>query len=143
MIFDDLTKQHSTFTRRDLARAARRAGISADHISLDDPAIAWQRGRDKLQAKDVLVIDEAGMIGSAQMRHFLDAAVAAGAKLVLLGDYGQLQGIEAGAAFRVLGREGGKDSTLDYIREPEPAPAPTGFLGRVAAAWRGLTTATP
>ncbi|WP_395445115.1 Ti-type conjugative transfer relaxase TraA [Caulobacter sp. UC70_42] len=62
----------------------------------------WSQGRELLDASDVLVIDEAGMIGSRQMERLLSAATSAGAKVVLVGDPEQLQAIEAGAAFRSI-----------------------------------------
>lgn len=62
----------------------------------------WRKGRDPLTARDVLVLDEAGMVGSRQMGRVLAAARAAGAKVVLVGDARQLQPIEAGAAFRAI-----------------------------------------
>ncbi len=68
----------------------------------------WAQGRDSLAARDVLVIDEAGMIGSRQMERVISAAETAGAKVVLVGDPEQLQAIEAGAAFRSISeRHGG------------------------------------
>ncbi|PIB91603.1 Ti-type conjugative transfer relaxase TraA [Caulobacter sp. FWC2] len=62
----------------------------------------WSQGRELLDARDVLVIDEAGMIGSRQMERLLSAADKAGAKVVLVGDPEQIQAIEAGAAFRSI-----------------------------------------
>ncbi len=62
----------------------------------------WSQGRELLDSRDVLVIDEAGMIGSRQMERLLSAAEKAGAKVVLVGDPEQLQAIEAGAAFRSI-----------------------------------------
>lgn len=62
----------------------------------------WAKDRELLDARDVLVIDEAGMIGSRQMERLLSAAAKAGAKVVLVGDPEQLQAIEAGAAFRSI-----------------------------------------
>jgi Ti-type conjugative transfer relaxase TraA len=62
----------------------------------------WAKDRELLDARDVLVIDEAGMIGSRQMERLLSAAENAGAKVVLVGDPEQLQAIEAGAAFRSI-----------------------------------------
>src|SRR5271157_3886920 len=63
---------------------------------------AWAQGFELLGPRDVLVLDEAGMVGSRQMARVLDAVHAAGAKLVLVGDAEQLQAIEAGAAFRAI-----------------------------------------
>ena len=62
----------------------------------------WAKGRELLSDKDVLVIDEAGMIGARQMERVLGEAQRCGAKAVLGGDPEQLQAIEAGAAFRSL-----------------------------------------
>ncbi|MCP3462759.1 Ti-type conjugative transfer relaxase TraA [Bradyrhizobium sp. CCGUVB23] len=62
----------------------------------------WGQGRDGLTARDVLVIDEAGMVGTRQLERVLSHAAEAGAKVVLVGDPQQLQAIEAGAAFRSI-----------------------------------------
>jgi Ti-type conjugative transfer relaxase TraA len=70
----------------------------------------WQQGRDLLTARDVLVIDEAGMVGTRQLERVLSHAAEAGAKVVLVGDPQQLQSIEAGAAFRSIHeRHGGAE----------------------------------
>jgi Ti-type conjugative transfer relaxase TraA len=72
----------------------------------------WSQGRDLLTARDVLVIDEAGMVGTRQMERVLSHAADVGAKVVLVGDPQQLQSIEAGAAFRVIHeRHGGAEIT--------------------------------
>jgi Ti-type conjugative transfer relaxase TraA len=68
---------------------------------------AWGQGREALTKNDVLVIDEAGMIGTRQLERVLAAADKARAKVVLVGDPEQLQAIEAGAAFRgIVGQIG-------------------------------------
>ena len=70
----------------------------------------WGQGRDLLTARDVLVIDEAGMVGTRQLERVLSHAAEAGAKVVLVGDPQQLQSIEAGAAFRSIHeRHGGAE----------------------------------
>ncbi|NVN03942.1 Ti-type conjugative transfer relaxase TraA [Asaia spathodeae] len=61
-----------------------------------------EKGQEQIGARTVLVVDEAGMIGSHQMRDILSVAQNAGAKVVLVGDGEQLQAIEAGAPFRKL-----------------------------------------
>lgn len=72
----------------------------------------WSQGRDLLTSRDVLVIDEAGMVGTRQMERVLSRAAEAGAKVVLVGDPQQLQAIEAGAAFRAIHeRHGGVEIT--------------------------------
>jgi Ti-type conjugative transfer relaxase TraA len=70
----------------------------------------WRQGRDLLTNRDVLVIDEAGMVGTRQLERVLSHATEAGAKIVLVGDPQQLQAIEAGAAFRSIHeRHGGAE----------------------------------
>lgn len=70
----------------------------------------WQQGRDLLTNRDVLVVDEAGMVGTRQLERVLSHAAEAGAKAVLVGDPQQLQAIEAGAAFRSIHeRHGGAE----------------------------------
>ncbi|KND60659.1 Conjugal transfer protein TraA [Candidatus Burkholderia verschuerenii] len=70
----------------------------------------WKNGHDMLTSRDVLVIDEAGMVGTRQLERVLSHAAEAGAKVVLVGDPQQLQSIEAGAAFRSIHeRHGGAE----------------------------------
>ncbi|UOK73385.1 Ti-type conjugative transfer relaxase TraA [Ancylobacter polymorphus] len=78
----------------------KEAGIQSRTLASWE--LRWKEGRDTLDSKTVLVLDEAGMVASKQMARFVEAAVKAGAKLVLIGDPDQLQPIEAGAAFRAI-----------------------------------------
>lgn len=55
-----------------------------------------------LTSKDVLIIDEAGMVSAKQLANVMALARQSGAKIVLVGDPAQLQSVEAGAAFRTL-----------------------------------------
>ena len=57
---------------------ASRAITSMEH--------GWKNGRDMLAARNVLVIDEAGMAGTRQLERVLSRAAEAGAKVVLVGD---------------------------------------------------------
>ena len=84
------------------------SGISSRTIaSLEH---GWEQGRDGLTSRDVLVFDEAGMVGTRQLERVLSHAAEAGAKVVLVGDPQQLQSIEAGAAFRSIHeRHGGAE----------------------------------
>jgi Ti-type conjugative transfer relaxase TraA len=75
----------------------------------------WERGYDTLNSKSVLVIDEAGMVGSHQMGRVIAEADRRGAKLVLVGDPEQLQPIGPGAAFRAIVERTGY-SELSQIR---------------------------
>ena len=100
-------------------RGAALSGIAAENLEsgsgIPSRTIAsmehgWERGRDLLTSRDVLVIDEAGMVGTRQLERVLSHAADAGAKVVLVGDPQQLQAIEAGAAFRSIHeRHGGAE----------------------------------
>jgi Ti-type conjugative transfer relaxase TraA len=109
-------------------RGAALSGIAAESLEggsgISSRTIAslehgWAQGRDVLTARDVLVIDEAGMIGSRQMERVLSAADAVGAKVVLVGDAEQLQAIEAGAAFRALTERHGAAEITEIRRQRE------------------------
>ncbi|MEK8089282.1 MobF family relaxase [Thermithiobacillus plumbiphilus] len=77
------------------------------------------RARESLSARDVVVIDEAGMVGSRQMARLLDHIHRAGAKAVLIGDSRQLQPIDAGGAFRSLSQRLGAAELTDIRRQRE------------------------
>jgi AAA domain/TrwC relaxase len=59
-------------------------------------------GREQLNSRTVLVVDEAGMLGSRKLARLLDHAHRAQAKVVLVGDDRQLVPIDAGGGFRAL-----------------------------------------
>ena len=100
-------------------RGAALSGIAAENLEsgsgIASRTIAslehgWSQGRDLLTTRDVLVVDEAGMVGTRQLERVLSHATDAGAKVVLVGDPQQLQSIEAGAAFRSIHeRHGGAE----------------------------------
>lgn len=117
-----------------------RIGEARDHIGL--PVSAGQRlARDRidaaaagalerldearprapLDARTVLVIDEAGMVGSRQMGRLLEAADQAGARVVLVGDRAQLQAIDAGAPFRALQQKTGYAELSEIHRQADRA----------------------
>lgn len=100
-------------------RGAAVAGIAAkklaDEAEIPATTIAglfyvWDRRdqnglpapTDKLERGDALIIDEAGMAASRDMRRLLVEAERAGARVILVGDAQQLQAIGAGAAFRAI-----------------------------------------
>jgi Ti-type conjugative transfer relaxase TraA len=78
---------------------------------------AWGRDRDSLDHRDVLVVDEAGLVGSRQLARVMANAQAAGAKVVMVGDAEQLQAIEAGAAFRALAERHGAYELTEVHRQ--------------------------
>ncbi|MGO8649790.1 Ti-type conjugative transfer relaxase TraA (plasmid) [Rhizobium ruizarguesonis] len=78
---------------------------------------SWQADRSRLNARDVFVIDEGGMVGSRQLARFVDEVKRAGAKLVLVGDHEQLQAIGAGAPFRAIAEAVGHAQLSDVRRQ--------------------------
>ncbi len=133
-------------------RGAALSGIAAENLeggagiqsrTIASLEHAWGQGREQLGPKDVLVVDEAGMIGSRQMERVLSQARNAGAKVVMVGDPEQLQAIEAGAAFRsVTERHGAAEITEirrqreDWQRDATRALA-TGRTGEAIHAYDG------
>ncbi len=109
-------------------RGATLSGIAAENLeagsgigsrTIASLEHAWGQGRDELTSRDVLVIDEAGMVGSRQMERVMWRAAETGAKLVLVGDPEQLQAIEAGAAFRALAERHGAAEITTVRRQRE------------------------
>lgn len=80
---------------------------------------SWQAGRAELQSGDILVIDEAGMIGSRQLGRFVEEVERRGAKLVLVGDHEQLQAIGAGSPFRAIAERIGAVELSEIRRQKE------------------------
>ena len=133
-------------------RGAALSGIAAENLeggsgissrTIASLEHAWEQGREQLGPRDVLVVDEAGMIGSRQMERVLSQARDAGAKVVMVGDPEQLQAIEAGAAFRsVTERHGAAEITEirrqreDWQRDATRALA-TGRTGEAIHAYDG------
>ncbi|MBS0505630.1 MAG: Ti-type conjugative transfer relaxase TraA [Proteobacteria bacterium] len=109
-------------------RGAALSGIAAENLEggsgIASRTIAsmehgWGQGRDMLSSRDVLVIDEAGMVGTQQLERVLSHAAEAGAKVVLVGDPQQLQAIEAGAAFRSIHERHGGTEIGEVRRQRE------------------------
>jgi Ti-type conjugative transfer relaxase TraA len=109
-------------------RGAALAGKAADGLeessgirsrTLASLERSWERGRDTLNARTVLVIDEAGMVGSRQLARVLAEADRAGAKVVLVGDPEQLQPIGPGAAFRAIAERTGFVELSEVRRQRE------------------------
>ena len=89
------------------------------------------------EGRSVLVVDEAGMVGTRIYGELLDHAALARAKVVLVGDHRQLPEIDAGGVFRGLlargsaielsenrrQREGWERDALAALREGAAAPA--------------------
>jgi len=109
-------------------RGAALSGIAAENLEsgsgIASRTIAslehqWAQDRERLTDRSILVIDEAGMIGTRQMERVIREAEKRGAKVVLVGDPEQLQAIEAGASFRYIAERHGSVEITSIRRQHE------------------------
>lgn len=104
------------------ARAARElstgSGIRTTTAHALQQAIAT--GRVTLRAGDVLVIDEAGMMGTRQLASLVGHAHRAEAKVILVGDPKQLPEIEAGGMLRAIAERIGAVELTENHRQIDP-----------------------
>jgi Ti-type conjugative transfer relaxase TraA len=107
-------------------RGAALSGIAAENLEAGSGIASrtlaslehqWRQGRELLGSNHVLVIDEAGMIGTRQMERVVSEAERRGAKVVLVGDPEQLQAIEAGGAFRAIAERLGAHELVHVRRQ--------------------------
>src|SRR5215212_8060955 len=100
------------------------------------------RGREQLNAGTVLVIDEAGMVGSRNLGRLLEYAQQAQAKVVLVGDDRQLAAIDAGGGFRGLRLRLGASELTENRRQQQTWEREavehlrTGLIDEAVAAYR-------
>ncbi|MFC6792976.1 AAA family ATPase [Methylobacterium komagatae] len=98
-----------------IATDSLKAGSGIDSKTIRSRLWRWEQGQDLPTRNDVIVVDEAGMIGSRQMERILAFARKGRAKVVLIGDPEQLQAIEAGGAFRMMADRFGA-ANIDTVR---------------------------
>jgi hypothetical protein len=102
--------QRAGHTTVGVALAARAAAELHQHTGMPTSTLAAflqdldQPGHDT-PANAVIVVDEAGMVGTRQLARLLAHANKADAKVVLVGDDRQLPAIEAGGAVAALARQ--------------------------------------
>jgi conjugative relaxase-like TrwC/TraI family protein len=77
------------------------------------------RGQEQLDARTVLVVDEAGMLGSRKLARLLEHAQQARAKVVLVGDDRQLAAIDTGGGFRALRLRLGASELVENRRQQQ------------------------
>jgi conjugative relaxase-like TrwC/TraI family protein len=125
------------------ARAAQELESGAGIPSMTLTRLVGEIDREKrtFGARDVVVVDEAGMVGTRTLARMVEMADVSGAKLVLVGDPRQLPEIEAGGAFGMLAarlgaleltenrrqRESWERRALDRLRSGDVVPALEAF----------------
>ncbi len=104
-------------------RAARElteeAGVPAR--TLDRLLIDLEQLGDELPQGCVLILDEAGMAATRPSARLLEAAEQAGAKVIAIGDPGQLASVQAGGWLDAVGRELGALRLTEVMRQRDPA----------------------
>lgn len=83
--------------------------------------LLWEieHGVVPLHSRSVVLVDEAAMVGTRQLLELTSRCLAARAKLVLAGDFGQLQSVEAGGGFAALIKEFGASTLTEIKRQRE------------------------
>ena len=81
--------------------------------------IQLQRGELKLSENSTLVVDEAGMLGTAAFAKVLEHVEKANAHILFIGDSFQLQPVTAGAPYKTLGNLVDGEAKLNQIRRQE------------------------
>ncbi|WP_342001881.1 relaxase domain-containing protein [Microbacterium sp. LWH7-1.2] len=90
-----------------LAPSAAAARELADDLGITTENTAkWlhdhSQGRATVRASQLVIIDEASLAGTLTLDRISTLATRAGAKVLLVGDWAQLQSVDAGGTFRML-----------------------------------------
>jgi len=93
-----------------LAPSAAAAQVLAEDLGIATENLAkwWQTHLDQgaeFRAGQLVIIDEASLAGTIALDRITGLAADAGAKVLLVGDFAQLQSVEAGGAFSLLAHE--------------------------------------
>jgi conjugative relaxase-like TrwC/TraI family protein len=106
-------------TGRGARELTDQAGIRSR--TLDRLLIDIDQLGDTLSKRCVVVFDEAGMAATRTTARLLEVAERAGAKVVAIGDPGQLASVQAGGWLRAVGRELGALRLTEVMRQRDPA----------------------
>ncbi|WP_422934252.1 MobF family relaxase [Sinomonas sp. P47F7] len=90
-----------------LAPSAAAAQVLASDLGIETENTAkwWdthQRTGQSFRQGQLVILDEASLAGTLSLDRTTNLAAAAGAKVLLVGDYAQLQSVDAGGAFSLL-----------------------------------------
>lgn len=104
-----------------LAPSAAAAEILGDslHIQAENTAkflYEHGEGRWNLKAGQLVVLDEASLVGTVALDRVVAHAAQVGAKVVLVGDWAQLSSVETGGAFGMLVRDRPEAPALTSVR---------------------------
>jgi len=101
--------EHARLPEREEILAGYAARLSRAYPSVQTRQLQLQasRARDEylrwaLRPGQLVIVDEASMAATVDLDYITTAAVAAGAKVLLVGDWAQLSPVQAGGAFKLL-----------------------------------------
>ena len=105
------------------ARAARelQLGSGIPSTIADRLLLLLDHGRKHFDDRTVLVVDEAGMLGTRRLAALVAEAASSRAKVLLVGDPRQLPEIDAGGLFAALARRLGQVELSENRRQRHPA----------------------
>ena len=102
-------------TGRAVRELAEEAGIAS--WTIDRALISHERFDVDLAPKTVIVLDEAGMAATRLTGRLLEHAAAADAKVIAIGDSGQLASVQAGGWLRAVGERVGALELTQVMRQ--------------------------
>ena len=115
--------EHGEGSAVGLAPSAVAAQVLADDLGIatENTAKWWQTHETTgatFEAGQLVIVDEASLAGTLSLDRITGLAERAGAKVLLVGDYGQLQSVDAGGAFSLLvhDRQDGAPELVDVHR---------------------------
>jgi conjugative relaxase-like TrwC/TraI family protein len=102
--------EHGSGSVVGLAPSAVAAHVLADDLGIgtENTAKWWQNHLvhgTTFEAGQLVIIDEASLAGTLSLDRIAHLAQDAGAKVLLVGDYAQLQSVDAGGAFAMIARD--------------------------------------
>jgi conjugative relaxase-like TrwC/TraI family protein len=100
---------------RELSEEAGIRSRTVDRLLIDLDELG-----DTLPGRCLIVLDEAGMASTRSTERLLEMAGRAGAKVVAIGDPGQLASVQAGGWLRAVGREVGALRLTEVMRQRDP-----------------------
>ena len=95
---------------QELAASLAGADVKAQTIA------KWETAGAKGNQNTTIIIDEVGMVSSRDMQKIMDRAEKTGMQVIVLGDFRQIQSVEAGSPAKLLQDNGMKTAVIDDIR---------------------------
>lgn len=111
-------KEHGPGSVVGLAPSAGAAQVLGEElgISMENTAKWWQAHLQTgatFNANQLVILDEASLAGTLSLDRVTGLAADAGAKVLLVGDYAQLQAVDAGGAFGLLAHD--RDDVAELV----------------------------